>query len=477
MAAKKNTPDYWKGFSQDRLNSYQLFFKVNRSYVRLASNNNKWDGLPRSSSKRLFYLKPRSFYLRQLEESTLKTKVWLNLRLFVFNSSWIQSLEIYYKLAYTGSKLPLIMGNTTTLEANSYTSESVDARTFLALIVSWALLGLVSAGLNILVCAMVYIDKKLRTMTNYLVVSLSVSDLLVAVVFVPVYIIDHYARTIIGGYFVAFILLATVFNLCGVTYERYIALTRPFRYRAIISCQKVSVIIGISWILPLLLSLFPLAWNNDARSTIHKVYLAIILATCIFIPCTTMVCVYMRLLRVVHRFVMRNKKRTCKGNNTGYRAGNEEKAARVFAIVLVMFLVCWLPLIYINICLISDQKHLVTNELIFVSFYTLVLNSILDPVIFALYKKDFREMLKKRLKLKCFGKEANNRPKVDSDLALRKISSKSKNVGEETDTEPKNQEPRITVYIWLSMLKMNADAFSTNIARKIKGTFINNIWV
>ena len=151
-----------------------------------------------------------------------------------------------------------------------------------------------------------------------------------------------------------------------------------------------------------------------------------------------MVCVYMRLLRVVHRFVLRNKKRTSKGNATGHRAGNDEKAARVFAIVLGMFLLCWLPLIYINICLIFDQNQLVTNELIFISFYTLVLNSILDPVICAFYKKDFREMMRKRLKLKCFSQEQSGlQGKLDSDMALRKVSTRSKNVAEETDVGPK----------------------------------------
>lgn len=74
------------------------------------------------------------------------------------------------------------MGNTTAVEVNSYFSEPVDARTFRALIVSWALLGLISAGLNLFVCAMVIFNKKLHTMTNYLVLSLSISDLMVAVV-------------------------------------------------------------------------------------------------------------------------------------------------------------------------------------------------------------------------------------------------------------------------------------------------------
>lgn len=110
------------------------------------------------------------------------------------------------------------MGNiSTTEEINSFIAEPISPKTFLALIISWSFLGMVSAGLNL----MVYTDKKLRSMTNYLVVSLSVADLLIAVVFVPFYIIDHYARTVIGDYFVAFILLATVFNLCGVTFERY----------------------------------------------------------------------------------------------------------------------------------------------------------------------------------------------------------------------------------------------------------------
>lgn len=330
------------------------------------------------------------------------------------------------------------MGNiSTTEELSGYIAEPVSPRTFLALMVSWVFLGIVSAGVNILVCAMVYADKKLRTMTNYLVVSLSVSDLLVAVVFVPVYIIDHYAKTIIGGYFVAFILLATVFNLCGVTYERYIALTRPFRYRTIVSCQKVCTIIVVSWIVPLLLSLLPLVWDTDVEATVHKVYIAVIVTLFIFIPCTAMVCVYMRVLRVVHRFVLRTKGRTCKGNATSHLAGNEEKAARVFAIVFAMFVLCWLPLIYINICWIFNQTQLITNELIFVSFYTLVLNSILDPVICALYKKDFRDVLRKRFKLTCIKANEQHQIRIDSDVALRRLSSRSRHTGEQTDLTPK----------------------------------------
>ena len=327
------------------------------------------------------------------------------------------------------------MGNSSTkLDLDTITSVPVSPRTFLVLVISWALLGLVSAGLNSAVCAMVYSDKKLRTMTNYLVVSLSIADLLGAVVFVPLYIIDHYKKTVIGGYFVAFILLATVFNLCGVTYERYVALTQPFRYRMIMSCRKVTAIVVVAWTAPLLLALLPLAWNTDVEATAHKFYLAIIVTCFIFIPCTAMVWVYVRLLSVVRHFVVRNRSRTSGGNATGQRVGNEEKAARVFAMVFAMFLLCWLPIIYINICLVFDQEKLVTNELIFVSFYTLILNSIMDPVICAFFKRDFRDAFKRRLKL--VRAPNDHLAKIDSDLELRRLS-RSRRKGDDASTEPK----------------------------------------
>lgn len=105
------------------------------------------------------------------------------------------------------------MGNISTTEGlNSFNAKPISPKTFLALIILWSFLGMVSAALNLVVCAMVYTDKKLRTMTNYLVVSLSVAGLLIAVVSAPFYIIDYYTRTVIGGYFVEFILLATVFQ-------------------------------------------------------------------------------------------------------------------------------------------------------------------------------------------------------------------------------------------------------------------------
>lgn len=124
------------------------------------------------------------------------------------------------------------------------------------------------------------------------------------------------------------------------------------------------IIAFVSWLLPLVLSLLPLAWDTDVDSNLHKVYVAVVLSLFIFVPCTAMEGVYMRVLRVAHRFVLRSKGRTSNGNITNQMAGKDEKANRVFAMVFAMFLLRWLPLIYINICWILNQSRLITNEMI-----------------------------------------------------------------------------------------------------------------
>lgn len=263
------------------------------------------------------------------------------------------------------------------------------------LIVCWSIMGIVSTVLNIIVCAIVALNRRLVTVTNAFVVSLSISDLLVAAVFVPIYIVEEYSLTKVevSGYIIAVLLLASIFNLCAVTYERYIALTKPFGYRVIMNKTKVTCIIFASWFFPLVISLLPLAWGTNPSSEYHKGYMITMVIFFVLVPCIGMVWVYGRLLKIVRNFIQRNRRRTSYGNKTGERAGTEEKAARVFAIILGMFLLCWLPFIYINACQAFQLNHLITNGLAYTSFFTLLLNTILDPLIFAFLKRDFKECI------------------------------------------------------------------------------------
>ena len=306
------------------------------------------------------------------------------------------------------------MENTTTsTKLSSGTGEdaqTVHAAVMIPLMASWSVMGAISTVLNVLVCVIVWYNKRLRTITNTFVVSLSVADLLVAAVFIPIYTYEEFSRSKapISGYLIAFLLLASIFNLCAVTYERYVALTRPFAYRAVMSRRKITTVIGLAWVLPLIIAILPLAWQADPTTLYHKVYLFFTVFGCVLLPCLVMVYVYIRLLRVVRRFIRRNRKRSSYGNRTGERAGNEEKAARVFALIFAMFLLCWLPLIYINVCQTLEMYELITAPVLYVSFFTLVFNTILDPFIYAFLKKDFRKSIQKKIGKGCSKRDDHN---------------------------------------------------------------------
>lgn len=279
---------------------------------------------------------------------------------------------------------------------------TVNRTVLIPLSVTWAVLGLMSTVLNLVVCFIVMIERRLWTITNAFVVSLSVADLLVAAALFPIYIYENFSVTTepLTGYVIAFLLLASIFNIGGVTYERYIALTRPIGYRVTMSTSKVTLIISLSWFVPLGMSILPLAWGADPTTKYHKVYMVVNVFGFVLLPCLAMIWVYARLLRVVRRFISRNRKRASWGNRTGKRAGNEEKALVVFAMIFGMFLLSWMPFIFINICDIFDKPELVTDPIAYLSFYTMLINTITDPLIYAFLKKDFSGCLRRRWRKK-----------------------------------------------------------------------------
>ena len=276
--------------------------------------------------------------------------------------------------------------------------QGVSKSVLIPLSVTWTVLGLLSTILNLLVCFIVMIEKRLWTITNVFVVSLSVADLLVAVALILFYFYENFSHTTtpITGYTITFLLLASIFNLGAVTFERYVALTRPIGYRLIMSASKVSLIICVSWLVPLGISILPVAWGADTTTDYHKVYVIVNVFGFVLLPCLAIICIYARLLRVVWRFISRNRKRATWGNRTGGRAGSKEKAVVVFALIFGMFLLSWMPLIFINLCNIFNKPEFATDPIVYASFCTILFNTIADPFFYAFFKKDFSDCLRRK---------------------------------------------------------------------------------
>ncbi|XP_049276342.1 octopamine receptor 1-like [Rhipicephalus sanguineus] len=133
--------------------------------------------------------------------------------------------------------------------------------------------GLVIFG-NLLVIIAVLASTKLRTVTNYFVVSLAVADLSVGLTVLPYSIVLEVLEVWIFGHTWCQIWLAvdvwlctsSILNLCAISVDRYLAITRPVRYRSLMSSRRAKLLIVAVWVIAFVICFPPLVGWNDGGS-------------------------------------------------------------------------------------------------------------------------------------------------------------------------------------------------------------------
>nr|XP_023700921.1 D(3) dopamine receptor [Paramormyrops kingsleyae] len=199
-----------------------------------------------------------------------------------------------------------------------------EGRNYSALL--YALLILVVVFGNSLVCLAVLRERALQTSTNYLVVSLAVADLLVAILVMPwvVYL------EVLGGdwpfsrlscnIFVTLDVMmctASILNLCAISIDRYLAVVMPVLYTASRKSRgRVSAMIATVWILAFAVSC-PLLFGfntTDKASTCSisnpefVVYSSVV---SFYLPFVVTLLVYMRIYVFFKRRRRRRRMTSC----------------------------------------------------------------------------------------------------------------------------------------------------------------------
>ncbi|KAF7655945.1 hypothetical protein LDENG_00048080 [Lucifuga dentata] len=136
----------------------------------------------------------------------------------------------------------------------------------LTLLIIWTLFG------NFTVCAAVYRFRHLRAkVTNIFIVSLALSDLLVAVLVMPWKAVAEVAGFWpFGGFCKTWLACdimcstASILNLCVISVDRYWAISSPFRYERSMNKKVALVMIGVTWMVSVVISFVPvqLDWHR-----------------------------------------------------------------------------------------------------------------------------------------------------------------------------------------------------------------------
>ncbi|KAJ0170828.1 hypothetical protein K1T71_013600 [Dendrolimus kikuchii] len=175
---------------------------------------------------------------------------------------------------------------------------------------------------NILVCVAVRLVRKLRRPSNYLIVSLAVSDLCVALMVMPVATAYDILGTwpfgpVICDFWVSSDVLsctASILNLCMISVDRYYAITKPLEYGVKRTPRRMLFCVFIVWISAAFISLPPvLILGNEKTETScsvsqNQAYQIYATFGSFYIPLTVMIVVYYKIFRAARKIVKDEKR-------------------------------------------------------------------------------------------------------------------------------------------------------------------------
>ena len=134
-------------------------------------------------------------------------------------------------------------------------------------------------GNGLLICVTLK-NKSLRTVTNYFIVSLALSDLLMGCPVLPLMVaaeegaLGESPMTCLAVFSVAITqVLVSCLVLMSIAVERYIAIVRPLWHHTMLTTRNAMVIIAICWIYSLIVGCLPLlGWNAIPYSARQHIF-------------------------------------------------------------------------------------------------------------------------------------------------------------------------------------------------------------
>lgn len=249
---------------------------------------------------------------------------------------------------------------------------------------------------NALVIATVYTNTSLQIISNFWLASMALADLMVTALGQPLLIafwglqVNHECNEPVSETFRLvgnMSCSASVLHLCFISIDRCLLIVRPLDSKSVRTMKRFKIALFIAWIVPVIYGVLRMSVSKKATSYFTVIAAAICYLT--IISCYTLI-----VIKVWNR-----KTETLKGSVHSHARVNashvvERRVTFTVAIVVVVFTVCWIPLMYLRSAYANSNAGVAYNWA-----RTLALsNSAMNPWIYCFRMEEFRTTYKKLLK-------------------------------------------------------------------------------
>lgn len=287
----------------------------------------------------------------------------------------------------------------------------------LSLVIFVALVG------NSLVIATVLQTRRMRTITNYLIVNLAVVDIFYTLIAMPHFILEaakyewspqslFFRFFCKAANFSQYVLQAdSVLTLALIATDRYFAIMMPFK--KFLTKKVFWIALGCIWFVsilvasPILYAYDVFKYNDDLAycaeeweplfdtekaSKFYTIVLFVVLYCIPFIAMTIAYCVICNKLWT--------RKLIGELNHSGKKIlESRKKVVKMLVTVLLLFVVCWLPVQILSF--LADYSNVdIPVPLFFVCFFVMHAHPAINPCVYVIFCENFRDGFK--MALKCY---------------------------------------------------------------------------
>lgn len=339
------------------------------------------------------------------------------------------------------------IGSTVSSTQNRTTSQAENSRMWFAMAVILILMIIATVFGNSLVLVTTWLDKRLHHPNKYFIACLALADLLVGTFSVPIRLYLRFNITDLikvqlcsfWSWIDIFCEVASIITLTIISVDRYLKISKPFKYRSKMTTSRSLIGIFFIWLISAAvatLGLFSYGGSSAVEAVAGEgckndnlIYFTILAVWFFFLPTLITTIMYALIFCTAHK----RQKMTKNGvlgqslMQRGKVLHQELKTIRMLLLVVCTFIVCWGPF-FTYFLLLNYQPTVAIllgekNKLILGSVIIEILpsfNSLCNPIIYACFDREYSKAFKHLFqRIFCIGTSPRKPTKFSKSLSTQ----------------------------------------------------------